>query len=1149
MRGRSRRKLWALLVSAALLFTSQMSVGADSAVIAAEEAATVSVPEQEGPADPAGVEVSVPDETDGEQEAISQDTPTTGEEEEEETNLPASQSADPAEEANPGSSSQERETDSVSSLQEGTTSSVTAAPAESKTVLPKPDPAARLDILASLPSLRTISVQISWESDETEQKPESIDCTVIPDQSGEPVATCSLSEADASEADDRTIVWSKTFPDSFPVYSQRGDVISYRVEAADSNGLKYTVRVEENRNPYQNLNFYIPSDTVGEGDEYLLADAREGNASLYKSVAVAEGQPEKVSAAVISNAGFKVRNQEGEESQSYIAIRSRSQSGDDSAYATALNQITWKAQKNVAGALELVNKASGETLAYPLQQNGYVLFHRIAPEEMPDESAQSVFILTKEAGSQDEAESEAESLEDMTESYLSPVMSISRAAAPARAASAGQAPDIVGNIEKANDWQIVSGRYAGTEQQNKQGCDIDGDQSSDIFYQKNVIPTGVENEFRVYMGITKRMTWDELLAESDFVIGNSNGYHGSMGEMLDNLKMGHTDILYPGKTSGDKNLEATVDYYRGGRIVHTYRGWYHYDQVPKASMGTGFIYLRSLNKYLVACTGIALSPDKNGGSVRYSINLDDMAKQNVHFSIDDIVVDSVQDQMGSYITYEKTESSDGTTGFAENMLTWNPVSNGASGVQVLEQGGLTGYHYNIHQMVYDVHLKVEQEGFQSCAQNMNSAVGEKESYPVNQEAVLNCHTGSATASPEFQVPYVRGLLYDLEFQKVVKDSKIPLADISFTVTRQADGSTAAEQVEKSDQQTTDTEGWIKFHNLPWGDYSLQELEGTEGSFQSEYLDGSELKTPVIVQIGKVINGSALTNDHASLHNVDKAADVRNLLFLHNKTGVFENTPNTAKITIRKIVKDYDTLPEQFKRLGYTISVASCDTPKSPNSVYEMPGQEDTQLKKFEQETELSHEETVEYTLVVPKSGQDFGFSEIIPGNLKDRIKIDSVAVEKNENSTEIGKVTNNMYIRLLPGNDITITFTNIVVGFVTVKKDVENFQEGLGNDSFIIRVTSAGDNGNSVNTEFVLNHGWAGPIIQIRRTTTLNVEEILPKEYTLDSISIKGGGKLNGNQVTVQPGEDVEITVHNKYAGKPYFHASDAVTNEIVAMQ
>ncbi|MDT8019329.1 hypothetical protein, partial [Clostridium perfringens] len=125
-----------------------------------------------------------------------------------------------------------------------------------------------------------------------------------------------------------------------------------------------------------------------------------------------------------------------------------------------------------------------------------------------------------------------------------------------------EAPDVVGAIDKANQWQIVSEEYSGREQSNKKGYDIDKDRIDDVYYQKNVIPTGVENEFRVYMGITKRMSWDELLAESDFGVTTSKKYKTEGA--LENRIVGNSSLIRPGKsTSGGNNYEAVVTFTRG----------------------------------------------------------------------------------------------------------------------------------------------------------------------------------------------------------------------------------------------------------------------------------------------------------------------------------------------------------------------------------------------------------------------------------------------------------------------------------------------------------------------------------------------------------------------------------------------------------
>lgn len=710
-----------------------------------------------------------------------------------------------------------------------------------------------------------------------------------------------------------------------------------------------------------------------------------------------------------------------------------------------------------------------------------------------------------------------------------------------------EAPDVVGSIDKSNEWQIVSEKYSGREQANKKGYDIDKDGIDDVYYQKNVIPTGVENEFRVYMGITKRMTWDELLSESTLGLTTQGKWtvsdEGTVADISD-IGGNKSNELMPGQ--GSRNYWATIHFMKNGKEVHTFTGWYN-GTTPNASNCTGYIILKGLtNKAIIASAKVNLHNEKgkgSGGSLDYIIDLDKMENNKIFYAVDDTVVDSVQDTMGDLITYEGIERCDGTNTYSGNTLTWNPKSNGASGVQVEESNGMTGYYYNIHQLVYKVHLKVEQEGFNSCAQNMNSKVGDEESYQTNQQAVLNCHMGTHSGNTQFQVPYVRGLLYDLEFQKIVKDSKVSISGIRFTANRKQEGSLIAETLTKSDQQTTDDNGWIKFHNLPWGTYTLQELAGSEDSFQNDYLSGAEQNGSYEVKIGKVINGDALSKDHGAGHSVDWSSDVNNMLFQYNGNSIFENTPNTAKITIKKVVNEYDKLSDELKNQGYSVKTTSV----GEKDIYLKPESSDTALKKLtDKEKTLKHEETETYNLIVPKSGGAISLEELLPEELKNKIRFGSAEVTQNAGSTAVGEVTaeeQGCKVTVLPGNNLTITITNepVFEGTIKIQKVIDNYQSKLADDAFIIGAKSV--SGTSVDTEVVLKHQETSGTIKIDQTTTLDISEVIPKEYSMTQITISGGGSLNGNQVTVNPGENVVVTVHNTYSGKPFFHASDAIKN------
>ena len=485
---------------------------------------------------------------------------------------------------------------------------------------------------------------------------------------------------------------------------------------------------------------------------------------------------------------------------------------------------------------------------------------------------------------------------------------------------------------------------------------------------------------------------------------------------------------------------------------------------------------------------------------------------------------------------------------SSRKLTWKPASNGVEGIQTTDEGGLTGYYYNAYQLVYKVHLNVEQSGFHSCAQNMTSTVGQQESYPVNQKATLQCSINGTTGNVDFQVPYVRGLLYDLEFQKVLEDSKIPLSGVSFKVERKSDGNTYAEKLTCTKTALTGTDGWIKFHNLPWGTYTLTEVSYKDGDdFQNNYMSSGNLGKTYTIQIGKVLNPDCLTKEHGSGHLSDEASDENNRLFLYNSenAGVMENTPNRASITVVKEMDGYESLSSDLKNQKYTINTKSTGT----STVYMKPDSTQTDpngLSAVNQTASHGHQDKVTYDLIDPNSGGVIDLNEIIPDAVSEKVNFSSATVTKNTGSTAAGAVTDTeqgCQISVLPGNNLTVTITNTSGGTVQIRKVVDNYRTELAKDAFIVNAVSADDNGAAVNVQTVLQNGETSPVISISKQTTLNITEALPKEYSMSSIETSGGGSVNGNQVTVNPGEHVVITVHNTYSGKHYFHISDAVKN------
>lgn len=115
-------------------------------------------------------------------------------------------------------------------------------------------------------------------------------------------------------------------------------------------------------------------------------------------------------------------------------------------------------------------------------------------------------------------------------------------------------------------------------------------------------------------------------------------------------------------------------------------------------------------------------------------------------------------------------------------------------------------------------------------------------------------------------------------------------------------------------------------------------------------------------------------------------------------------------------------------------------------------------------------------------------------------------------------------------------------GKVYIRKEIDNYQNKLEDDGFIINVTSTGNETSKINTTVVLKNDEVSEAIVIKEKTVLNIAEVVPKEYEVSQITVTGG-QIDGSQVTVDRGDQVVITVHNKYSGKPFFHASDNVKN------
>lgn len=373
----------------------------------------------------------------------------------------------------------------------------------------------------------------------------------------------------------------------------------------------------------------------------------------------------------------------------------------------------------------------------------------------------------------------------------------------------------------SNEWQIVSGGYKGSEASNKIASN-DGN----VRVQKNVIPTGTENGFLIYLSIDKKVSWEEVIQASDLVVTTSGSYK-KVGETYESIHGNYSEVSPVEPQGGDYNAyEATVTLTRNGSTIKTITQMY-YGTVPKCSNATGFLKLLIDGKttYVTASVSVNLHQDGSGsgGALTYTVPLESL-ESKFDFADFTVTYDGVSDVMGDYIIYDNTIAGnysasptyDGNT----NVLSWTPIQKSGLSPVYTNETKTTGWYLNSSELVYKIRLDVTKDGFQSAAEYLDNKTGDHP-YDTNASTSLSYHwTGedANTRSTTFTSPRVRGLLYDITFQKVDSNSK-PLSGAVFTL---AD----------SDNKTFDIQdtvtGTYSVTGLPWGTYTLTETEYPAG---------------------------------------------------------------------------------------------------------------------------------------------------------------------------------------------------------------------------------------------------------------------------------------------------------------------------------
>ena len=352
------------------------------------------------------------------------------------------------------------------------------------------------------------------------------------------------------------------------------------------------------------------------------------------------------------------------------------------------------------------------------------------------------------------------------------------------------------NKNTANSWQVAEGMYgdAAWTQTSDDGYVYSNDNLFRI--QKNIVPTGTENEFDVYLNVEPTLHWDfqEIFKASSIFISNSNSqtqefetqtatqdiYVMTAQQFKDTYASGSGNIS---KLSDSAATAETSDYHTAGSKQYhvktitvldgkgnTYKTFttdlYYYHTT--GSNITTYVVLPT-NHYKMYKVHLGFEGNKNGGTVNLTMpyaTYDALVNEIINdgnFSalIPDKLPAAVTDPMGDHIEYmDSLKVTNGSAAYdaSTKRITWNnftapAASNDPSDFEenIATTTIADYFRENIYQIKYHIRLKTEDTDYTS-----------QSIIPTNGTTTM---TDTSNVTTNFPIPKVKGTRYKVQIRK------------------------------------------------------------------------------------------------------------------------------------------------------------------------------------------------------------------------------------------------------------------------------------------------------------------------------------------------------------------------------------------------